>query len=300
MSNAIVEKFKKMGAEAKIVYMPLEERVHFKPWRQPARWITRQLSPAPLALDIKNVKGKEVFEIRISEAVKDTLDLQVLEVVPEERHLVLFAKLQQTVRSSSFSNRTGMRVVSNKMHFLCGHDERHWFVAGVSPCSTVRDAKYALKPRAIDLAEAKAGVRYRDSNKRHNEAFVRQGEWFFVPTPGLEVNEHTVRKDEPLSRGRGSKNHVCQFACRTGGEEVWVKYNGKGQADITRTKESYEKLSDDERREYTQMMKNPQLYVKGTVKHADHATIDLGEVWHRVYMNNEKHELRGRTVAFLD
>jgi hypothetical protein len=30
--------------------------------------------------------------------------------------------------------------------FLCGHDERHWFVAEVPRGTTVREAKEALKP----------------------------------------------------------------------------------------------------------------------------------------------------------
>jgi hypothetical protein len=47
------------------------------------------------------------------------------------------------------------------------------------------------------------------------------------------------------------------------------------------------------------MMRDPELYAKGAVRHPDHNTIVL-HGWHRVLMNTE-HEARAmRHVAFID
>src|SRR3712207_8814464 len=56
------------------------------------------------------------------------------------------------------------------------------------------------------------------SLRRRNEAFVRQGEWFFIPAPGMGVDENLILRNEPISRGAGSKPHMCQYVYRSGGE----------------------------------------------------------------------------------
>jgi hypothetical protein len=47
------------------------------------------------------------------------------------------------------------------------------------------------------------------------------------------------------------------------------------------------------------MKRNPGVYVRGRVRHADHATIELVG-WHRVVMNTEGQARAMRNVAFLD
>ena len=47
------------------------------------------------------------------------------------------------------------------------------------------------------------------------------------------------------------------------------------------------------------MRRNPGVYVKGRVRHADHATITL-HGWHRVLMNTEGQSKAMKNVAFLD
>jgi hypothetical protein len=47
------------------------------------------------------------------------------------------------------------------------------------------------------------------------------------------------------------------------------------------------------------MRRNPEVYVKGRIRHADHATVTL-HVWHRVLMNTEGQSRAMRNVAFLD
>jgi hypothetical protein len=94
--------------------------------------------------------------------------------------------------------------------FLCGFDERHWFVADVRSwnMNRVEDAKEALQPWQVRRAVAR--VRPKDRFKRRNTAYVRQGEWFFLPRWTLEVDPRNVVRDEPLRRVRG-KAHVAEF-----------------------------------------------------------------------------------------
>ena len=47
------------------------------------------------------------------------------------------------------------------------------------------------------------------------------------------------------------------------------------------------------------MQRNPLVYVRGRVRHPDHATINL-RGWHRVVMNTESQARAMRNVAFLD
>ena len=47
------------------------------------------------------------------------------------------------------------------------------------------------------------------------------------------------------------------------------------------------------------MRRNPGVYVRGSVRHADHKTIVL-HGWHRVLMNTEGQSSAMRNVAFLD
>jgi hypothetical protein len=103
-----------------------------------------------------------------------------------------------------------------KSKFLCGHDERHWFVAAIpeaAPVGTVRQAKEALKPKEVQ--DRQAGVSTKDRNRRKNKAYIRQGEWFFLPANIEEPDPKFVIKHEPLSRGRGSKPHTVEFCYRS-------------------------------------------------------------------------------------
>ena len=45
------------------------------------------------------------------------------------------------------------------------------------------------------------------------------------------------------------------------------------------------------------MRRDPEVYVKGRVKHSDHATLHLNG-WHRVYQNTETKAAAMRHVAF--
>jgi hypothetical protein len=211
--------------------------------------------------------------------------VEVLEVRPEDRHLLLMARTP--------AGRNG----ETKARFLLGHDERHWFVAAIpekKPVTTVAAAKQALKPE--EVIDRERVIRSKSRDRRVNGARIRQGEWFFVPVAGAQVDPRRVLRNEPLRRGRG-KPHVCQELCREGGETVYVNRqypNGLTQAE-------YARLSEKQRRApgWSRMVRNPRVLVRGTVRHSDHKTIFLNG-WHQVFMNTETQAAAMSNVAFLD
>jgi len=108
-------------------------------------------------------------------------EIAVLDVQPADRHLLLL-----------------VREGKDKSRFLCGHDERHWFVAGIpetAPVGTVRQAKEALKPADVLTAQAGKRLGAKARNRRKNAAYRRQGEWFFLPVAGFVVDEKVVLKN---------------------------------------------------------------------------------------------------------
>ena len=200
-------------------------------------------------------------------------EIQVLDVRPAQRHLLL-----QLVDGD------GPRL---KHKFLCGHDERHWFVAAVpwgTRSANVVQAMEALKPETVLAAQSRAGLKKRERSRRKNRAFVRQGEWFFIPVPRMHVDESIMLRNEPLMRGLG-KPHWAEHCVRTGGETVYVNQlfpNGLTEAE----RAAWQRSNPDRRMRWDAMRRNMEVYVKGAIKHPDHATVRLNG-WHRVEMNTE-------------
>lgn len=236
-----------------------------------------------LTLDVGTDRHGEFFEIvPQSDAAAE---VEVLDAQPADRHLLLL-----------------IRENGDKNKYLCGHDERHWFVAGIpeaAPVGTVRQAKEALKPAEVQSAQARKRIGGKARNRRKNAAFIRQGEWFFLPVPGFTVDVSLVLKNEPLRRGNGGKPHWAEFCYRTGGETVYVcsrHPNGVTEAGYRTI------LSSNPRAKswgWQAMRRNPGVYVRGRIRHADHKTITL-QNWHRVAMNTESQSRAMRNVAFLD
>ncbi len=237
---------------------------------------------APARLNIIDKKGEEIFEISVRKDLLTNLELSIIEVRPKDKHLLLLSRQLDN---------DGDAI--NKAHFLCGRDERHLFVASVEGVSTVAAAKASLKPR--EILNKEVGLSEEKRNRRKTKAFRRQGEWFFIPT-SLVVPANLVRSHEPLVRGRGSKAHIAQYAYRTQGEAVMVSTRYPQGL----TEPQYESLISRNKSannlNWRQMVRNAGVFVKGTVRHPDHATIVL-EDWHRVLMNTEANS---EAVAFLD
>jgi hypothetical protein len=239
-----------------------------RPWRGEPR------------IDVRTDVRGEYFDLRFAGGGR-RVELEVVDVEPRDRHLLLLA-----------------RVGGEKSKFLCGHDERHWFVAAVPEAargvSGVATAKAALQPQAVRALVER--IRPKDRFRRRNAAYVRQGEWFFVPAAWIDPPAALVLRGEPLTRGRGTA-HVMQFAFRRGGEVVYV--NRRYPAGISEAR--YARLTAAERRNggWTRLVRDPEVYAKGAVRHPDHATIHLAG-WHRVLMNTEHGAQAMRHVAFID
>jgi hypothetical protein len=266
-TNLLDSKFARIGARLKVADRPSR----------------RSRTPGVLSLDVQADRKGEFFEIVRQPGAE--VELAVLDVQPADRHLLLL-----------------VREGKDKSKFLCGHDERHWFVAGIpesAPVGTVRQAKEALKP--ADVLSAQAGKRLgaKARNRRKNAAFVRQGEWFFLPVPGFVVDEKLVLLNEPLTRGNGGNPPWAEFCYRTGGETVYVcsKHpNGVTEAQYQGILAGSPKAKG---WGWRMMRRNPGVYVRGRVRHADHATITL-HGWHRVQMNTEGQSKALKNLAFLD
>jgi hypothetical protein len=236
-----------------------------------------------ISLDVQTDRNGEFFEITAQPGTD--AEIAVLDVQPDDHHLLLL-----------------VREGKDKHKFLCGHDERHWFVAGIpetAPVGTVRQAKEALKPADVLSAQNRVGLRAKRRNRRKNAAFVRQGEWFFLPAGEMPVDEKLVLRHEPLTRGNRAKPHWAEFCYRTGGETVYVCSRYPSGVTGAQYKGILAGSPKAKGWRWQTMRRNPSVYVRGTIRHADHQTIVL-HGWHRVLMNTEAQSKAMRHVAFLD
>lgn len=227
-----------------------------------------------LSLNIGRDKEGEFFTLR---GGVDT-DVRVVNIQPKDRHLLLVAD-----------------VDGAKSKFLCGHDERQWFVAAVPEARfgvvDVKTAMEALKPQPV--IERQVGKAVQGRRRRRNEAYVRQGEWFFVPVQMSDPK--IIFRNEPIRRGHG-KPHKCEFLTREGGTQVYVSSEHPNGI----TSGRYNRLSSEDRKGPWQVMvRDAGVCVKGKITHPDHATIVL-KGWHRVLANTEGQSRAMRHVAFLD
>src|SRR5271154_575275 len=168
--------------------------------------------PGPIVLDIRHDHRGEFFDLKVNADRVQNID--AIDVRPRDRHLLLLA----WIRSED------VRPKVEKPRFLCGHDERHWFVAAIpeaAHASNVRTAMEALKPEEVLNAQSRSGIRFEERFTRNNRAFRRQGEWFFLPRPDLVVPCIAIRQKEPMQRS-GGKAHWAEWAYRRGGETVYV------------------------------------------------------------------------------
>ena len=266
-TGLLVEKFALMGAR-----LQLREIGNVLPrWRRETAGI-----------DIGTDKRGEFFDIRVARG--EEVEYEVVDLRRDLRHLLLLGRRGE-----------------QKEKYLCGHDERHWFVCAVPRryVSGVVTAFEALQPPIVRWAVKATLRRQKNRFRRSNEAYVRQGEWFFVPQPDLVVPERLMLRNEPLSRGGGSKPHMCQFAYRSGGESVMVCSRfpmGISHAQYRNVLASNPKAV---RWGWHQMTRDPAFYVRGRVWHKDHKTVVL-DLWHRVAMNTEREAPFAPRVAFLD
>jgi len=238
---------------------------------------------AASGIDIRMDAEGEFFDLRV--APSEQVSYEVIDLRPEKRHLLLMARREQ----------------GRKEKFLCGHDERHWFVCAVPGAGVahVRAAMESLQPAEVRRLVNRRVKRVKDRLNRRNEVFVRQGEWFFIPSPDLATNAAFIHRNEPISRGRGSKPHMCEQLYRFGGEAVMVcprHPDGVTQAQYQHILRSRPKAK---KWDWRPMRRDALVYVRGRVWHPDHKTIVLAD-WHRVLMNTENLAPWSDAVVFLD
>jgi hypothetical protein len=181
----IERQFEKMGAGLRLINTPRPDRANGV--RQA---FGRMVRSRPLSVNV--VRGEFIIS-------KDSdVKVRVVDIDPKGRHLLLMSEIDGT-----------------KEKYLCGHDERDWFVAAVpGRPSNIVQAMEALKPAAAREAQNRKGVRKKNRNKRKNKGFIRQGEWFFLPAPDLKPDKIRIVGPEPITRDRNSKPHMVQFCYR--------------------------------------------------------------------------------------
>ncbi len=268
-AGLLEEKFARMGARLRIEPAGARDR-----WRR----------DVPLTLDVQNDARGEFFDVRLRPG--SAVEVDVLDLRKRERHLLLMA-----------------RDGADRSLYLCGHDERHWFVAAVPESakgvSNVATAMEALKPPEVLEAQARQGVKGKDRRRRKNAAYRRQGEWFFLPAPHLKPDKNLILHHEPLSRGNGSKPHWAEFCYRIGGDTVHVCDQHPAGLRPAEYRRLLAERPQAKTWSWRTMRRNPEAYVKGRISHDDHKTINLF-VWHKVVMNTEGQARAMRHVVFLD
>src|SRR5579862_3334881 len=114
MSEVLERRFASVGARLSLAGQP---------WRGAPR------------IDVRSDGAGEIFDIGFT-GRGHLAEVEVVDVRPSDRHLLLLVRQGEA-----------------KSKFLCGHDERHWFVAAVPESARgvtgVMTAKAALQPDAV-------------------------------------------------------------------------------------------------------------------------------------------------------
>ena len=245
--------------------------------------LNHRSTPRGWTLDVvRNEKGS-AFELRAREAILTDFEVIVSNVDRATRHLLLLVR---------------PRADAPLHRYLCGHDERDWFLATIpGRVTTVAQAIEALKPKPVRSAQESAHLKGKQRNRRHNRAFLRQGEWFFLPAPGLHTGR-LIHRWEPIRRG-GGKAHLVEELVRLGGKVVY--FNG-GRTKSAEEFEIYrQKIGRKKAANWSSGVRDARVYARGLVRHPDHATLVLNG-WHEVFANTEAQasiEAQER-LAFID
>ena len=64
----------------------------------------------------------------------------------------------------------------------------------------------SLKPEIVRREQKRKGVKHR-RHRRKTAAYIRQGEWFFLPRPMMHVGDLAVRNGQ-LVRGAGKPHRI--------------------------------------------------------------------------------------------
>ena len=155
----------------------------------------------------------------------------------------------------------------------------------------------ALKPAQI--IGVQKHLKAKNRNKRKNAAFLRQGEWFFIPAPDIVTDPMLIIKNEPIRRGNGSP-HMVEEIYRSGGETVYVCSKHPNGIDASKYQKLIKRQPKARAWGWRLMRRNMAVYGRGCVSHRDHKTIVL-KGWHSIVPNRESDAwFIEETLAFLD
>jgi hypothetical protein len=121
-------------------------------------------------------------ELRVPTRLRESLKATLLQTEPKERRPLLLG------RKSAAKPQLD--------RFLCGHDEREWFIAAVpGGVSSVRQAigRARAEPRSIEKALLAQDRR------------ISRAERIFVPKAMSHLEQKLVLRNEPLRPGAGKK-----------------------------------------------------------------------------------------------
>lgn len=239
--------------------------------------LTRRPDPV-LSIDIEQKEHDECFVLNARPT--HVRALEIIDIRSPIKHLLLSTKLGS---------------------FLCGRDESHWFVAAIPDephVTSVPDAMEALKPDMVLERQDELRLSSEERMQRNNRAYVRQGEWFFVRMPHLKTEGRVVLRDEPLSRGTGSKPHIVDEVIRFGGDIVYVSQVAP-RGFTANERDDWIARNPDRQLWWREARINATVYARGCVSHPDHRTIELKR-WHQVVMNRENEAPAMEHVVFLD
>lgn len=276
----LMRHFARIGAELNIDVVPAGAKARR---RTPESGVGRD--GLEYALDTAHRRSRDVFVLTVRADVQESVQFLPLDVRPADRLLLLMAKPVESAPALP------------KQKFLCGHDERAWFVATAPAASTsVRSAIEALKPPVVQAAQERVRLSGVHRSRRHNAAFIRQGEWFFLPRPEFELAAtDVVLHNEPIQRGRG-RAHMVEFLVRMGGTAVHVTQRYPAGLTEPEYRALLQANPSAAGWPWRMMQREPTVHVRGKIRHPDHRSIEL-PFWHQVVMNAEP---QSKNVVFLD
>jgi hypothetical protein len=258
------------------------------------RRLIRREPISALTINVTKDSKGEHFTMTVNPDVLDEerdIEIQLLDYDKNLRQMLLLITTPQDFDYPL--NKAIHKNNSRTERLLVGHDEMHWFVAGVSEAKTIKEAFERLRPKAVTLAFEKSGDRNKNRMRRRTKGFIRQGEWFFVPVHFIEDKMTIIHKNEPISRTGGTP-HIVEELVRTGGKPVYVHK----QTNNVILDSEYNKLPKLYRDLYEQRRENAKVLARGKIKHRDHHTVLL-KGWHEVFLSTER-TMSGGTNAFID
>jgi hypothetical protein len=182
-------------------------------------------------------------------------------------------RLVKVVKETEFAWTIERKTSSVKRHFLCGTDERQYFIAQLPvPVTTVRQAHEVLRPQAVTNSKGK---------------IVRQGEWFFV-TPSTDEQAKLDGFLDSGSRRSLMLPAVVHMKVPIGpasmGRVMKKQFGGNPHIADELVMLSHPVVAG--------AVASVTVFVRGSVRHVDHNTVRFPS-WVKVFRNTERTDTGG-------